>query len=255
MTSALIDILTRGHESKDFDYKGPMVWDESDKRSCCELVKDVFGMANTLGGYIVVGVSETPTGFTWDGLTTEQADSFETTRLNRFVQNYADPPINTLLRKFSHDGKIFVIIEVPRFTDTPHICQKDFPQVLAAMALYVRTDNNETAPLRSSADFRLIIEQALRNRGDALLASVRTILKGGPAPSEPGLERFEAQLKAAVARFDSINPLKQKGYTGYLETSLLPAEFQPDRFSIEQLRLAAERASISFTGWPYLVYS
>ena len=44
MTSALIDILTRGHESKDFDYKGPMAWDEADKRSCCELVKDILGM-------------------------------------------------------------------------------------------------------------------------------------------------------------------------------------------------------------------
>ena len=64
----LIDILRRGHESKDLDYKGPMLWDESDKKACCEVVKDILGMANTLGGFIVVGVSETLAGFSWDGL-------------------------------------------------------------------------------------------------------------------------------------------------------------------------------------------
>lgn len=110
-------------------------------------------MANTLGGFIVVGVSEPPTGFSWDGLTPFQLNSFDTSRVNRFLQNYADPPINASLRKVEDQGKHFVIIEVPRFTDTPHVCQKDFPGVLNVAAIYVRTDNNETSPLKSSRRF------------------------------------------------------------------------------------------------------
>ena len=50
-------------------------------------------MANTGGGWIVVGVSETDSGFSQHGVTDEQARSFETTRLNNFLNNYADPPI------------------------------------------------------------------------------------------------------------------------------------------------------------------
>jgi predicted HTH transcriptional regulator len=90
----LIAVLLKGVESKDLDYKSPISWDESGKKSCCAIVKDILGMANTLGGFIVIGVSETPTGFSWDGLTQAQLDTFDTSRLNRFLQNYADPPIN-----------------------------------------------------------------------------------------------------------------------------------------------------------------
>ena len=46
----LRNILHRGFESKDLDYKNPCKWDEGDKAACCRLVKDVLGMANTLGG-------------------------------------------------------------------------------------------------------------------------------------------------------------------------------------------------------------
>jgi len=159
---ALKEILLRSFESKDLDYKGPCQWDEKDKKACCEIVKDILAMANTLGGYIVIGVSEKDGGFEWDGLTTEQAKSFETSRINRFLQNYSDPPINTLLKKVDHHTKTFAIIEVPRFSDTPHICQKNFPLVLSSPALYVRTDTNESAPLKSSSDFRSIVEQAIR---------------------------------------------------------------------------------------------
>src|SRR5271155_1225608 len=128
----LTAILLQGHESKDLDYKGPMSWDEANKKSCCGLVKDILAMANTLGGFIVIGVSEEATGYSFDGVSADQAKSFDTSRLNRFLQAYADPPINTLLRKVNHAGKVFVIIEVPAFPDTPHICQKDFPEVLSS---------------------------------------------------------------------------------------------------------------------------
>jgi len=67
-TPELTAILLQDHESKDFDYKSAMKWDESDKGSCCGLVKDILAMANTHGDFIAIGVSETPTGFSFDGL-------------------------------------------------------------------------------------------------------------------------------------------------------------------------------------------
>src|ERR1700687_6091646 len=132
MSPELTAILLRGHESKDFDYKAAIAWNEGDKAGCCAIVKDILAMANTQGGFIVIGVSEPPTGFSFDGVTSDQAKSFDTTRLNRFLQIYADPPLNTRLRKVNHDGKVFIIIEVPAFSDTPHICQKEYPGVLTA---------------------------------------------------------------------------------------------------------------------------
>ncbi|HBB16158.1 MAG TPA: hypothetical protein DCZ97_03840 [Syntrophus sp. (in: bacteria)] len=253
----LKDILLRGYETKDLDYKAPIMWDENNKKACCEVVKDILGMANTLGGYIVIGVSESSNGFIWDGITDQQARSFDTSRVNRFLQNYADPPINTTLRKKDHDGKTFVIIGVPRFSDTPHICQKDYPGVLTAPTLYVRTDNNETAPIRSSADFRFILENAIRNRGDKLLASVRAILTTGEVSPNPNdEEQFQAQFSEAAIRFDmTLNPYKEKNYSGYREAAFYPTRFEDRRFTLDELRAAAERASIDFRGWPFLFIS
>jgi hypothetical protein len=255
----LLQILLRGFESKDLDYKGPLEWNEDTKKACCELVKDILGMANTLGGFIVIGVSEAPGGFLWEGLTAEQAATFDTTRLNRFLQNYCDPPINALLRKVTHDGKAFVIIEVPRFPDTPHICQKEFPGVLTSPTLYVRTDNNETAPIRSSADFRGLLEQATRNRGDALLTAFRSILVGGSQVGEairvPAFDEFLNQRSDAIAQFDARNLLKNMGYTGYREASFFPERFEDGRFTLDELRAAAERGHATFTGWPFLFIS
>jgi hypothetical protein len=250
----LTAILLRGHESKDFDYKSAMEWDEVDKKACCELVKDVLAMANTLGGFIAIGISEHPDKWSFDGVSTEQAKSFDTSRLNRFLQNYADPPINALLRKVNYDGKVFVMIEVSAFSDTPHICQREYPGVLSAPTLYVRTDNNESAPVRSSGDFKAVVERAVRNRGDSLLASFRSILTGGSITPEPSArEKFLTQRSEAVNRFEQINPLKhEEPLLGYLEASFMPERFDSSRFALEKLHEAAERAHVTYTGWPFL---
>jgi hypothetical protein len=249
-------ILRRGFESKDLDYKGGCAWTESDKRSCCELVKDILAIANSKGGFIVVGVNETPTGFDWAGLSHDQCESFEASRLNRFVQNYADPPINTHVIKHVSQGAAFVIIEVPRFPDTPHICQKDYPGVLAAGGLYVRTDNNESAPIKDSSDMRAVIEHAVRNRGDQLLASFRAILTGTmqPVTGPSDAEQFGSQAREAAARCSQVIPQGAAGL-GFRETTIHPMRFDRHRFTIPTLEQMADAASVTYRGWPYIFYS
>src|SRR5207249_4328807 len=216
--NALIQVILRGFESKDIDYKGPMTWDERDNRKgCCEVIKDILALGNTGGGYLVIGVSERDEGFEWVGLTKEQLATFETTRVNQFLQNYADPPINCRIVKVPIEEKTYVVIEVPGFLDTPHICQKDYPGVLHTPALYVRTDNNESAQLKSSSDFRILVEQAIRRRQDTLLESFRAILTGtvSTGAEREAANEFQQQLDNALQRFCMVDPYREKGYTGY----------------------------------------
>jgi len=249
-------VLRRGFESKELDYKGPCAWDEGDKKSCCEIVKDILAIANAKGGWIVIGVSEPPTGFSWDGLTDDQCKSFETSRLNRFVQNYSDPPINTCVIKHASQGRNFVVIEIPRFPDTPHICQKDYPTVLSAGTVYVRTDNNESAPIKNSADMRAIVEHATRNRTDQLLASFRAILTSTPqSPAGPAdTDRFNVQIREAAARCNELIP-KFFASLGFRETVIHPLKFERSRFTIPDVERMAEAASVSYRGWPFIFYS
>lgn len=249
-------VLRRGVESKELDYKGPCAWEKDDKKARCELVKDILAMANTKGGFIVIGVNETPTGFSFDGLTEEQCKSFETTRLNDFVQKYADPPINTRVIKHESGGRHFVIIEVPRFPDTPHICQTSFEGVLASGRVYVRTDNNASAPIENASDMRAIIEHAVRNRGDQLLASFHAILTGTPQPKPgaPDIEGFDAQVREAAARCREVLP-QDAADLGFRETVFHPLRFERLRFTLPDLEHMAEAASIAYRGWPYIFYS
>ncbi|MCX7429336.1 MAG: ATP-binding protein [Planctomycetia bacterium] len=250
-------ILRRGFESKELDYKGPDVWDEGNKKACCEIVKDILAIANTKGGFLVFGVSETSNGlFSWDGLTDEQCKSFEATRLNNWVQKYADPPINAHVIKHPSQGSRFVIIEIPRFSDTPHICQKDYPGVLAAGTVYVRTDNNESAPIKDSSDMRAIVEQAVRNRGDQLLTSFRAILTGAPqlVSGPRDIEQFDAQIRDAASRSKQL--LREGAETlGFRETVFHPMSFERLRFTIPDLENMAAAACVTYRGWPYLFYT
>jgi hypothetical protein len=251
----LIGIIERNCESKSLDYKGPMSWDTKDKKSCCGLVKDILAIANTEGGYVVIGVAEKDEGFELVGVTSEQAGTYESTALCQFIQKYSDPPINVRVQKVSHKEKNLVILEIPRFKDTPHICQKDIPEALADRTLYVRTDNNESAPIKSSSDFRALIENAIRNRTDSLLTSFRAILTSsspstGVSPKSE--ELFRSQVEAARLRFDEKYPFGEKGYTFFVETVFQPATFDLYRFKSNVLTSAAQRAEVSFTGWPFI---
>lgn len=253
----LIGIIERNCESKSLDYKGPMSWDTKNKKSCCDLVKDILAIANTEGGYVVIGVTEKDEGFELVGVTPEQAGTYESTALCQFIQKYSDPPINVRVQKVSHKRKNLVILEIPRFGDTPHICQKDFPDALIDRALYVRTDNNESAPIRSSSDFRVLIENAIRNRTDSLLTSFRAILTSS-APSADAIQtsegQFESQVEAARHRFDEKYPYNEKGYTFFVETVFRPESFDHYRFKPSVLNRAVEKASVSFTGWPFIAF-
>lgn len=217
----------------------------------------MLGLANHGGGFLVIGVAETQGGrLDPVGLEDEQLRSFETTEVNRFVNRYADPPISTTLRRLEHDRKEFVIIAVPGFSHTPHICARDYPGVLSAPTFYVRTDNSESAPAGRATDLQDILERALRNRADTLLEAVRAVLLGsGLKPSPSADEQVGQQVEEAEARFAEVKPHARKGSQGYLETVFCPAGFDATRFAFDQLRDVAKKPDIEYRGWPFLYVS
>ena len=252
----LCALVRRGGEDRDFDYKGPMAWDERDKE-CIGLVKDVLAMANTLGGFIVIGVSEGATGYALDGLSADQAKSWDPTRFGNKVNTYADPPVGVRLRKVTCDGATFVVISVPPFQGTPHICTKayerDGDKVLTAPTLYTRTANCESAPIRDAAGFQDIIQRAVRTRQDQMLEAMRSVLTGASVVARvPDRERFEGQIAASLG--EAEDPFADKGYEAYFTDAMFPARFRVDRFAIDDLKRAAKAASVNYRGWPFLFY-
>ncbi len=255
----LKNLILHPYESKELDFKGPMAWNGNDKKACCEIVKDILAMANTKGGFIVIGVEDTKSGFNPKGLTSEQIASFRSEEINRFVQRYAEPPINTTLAKIEYDGKSFVIISIPQYSSIPHICKIDYPGVLTKPTLYVRTDNNESAPISTTSDFHALIESSISKREQSILTAIRSIIKG----YEPDKDRnqtindqYTSQISHAIKTFEDKNPVKEKNYIGYREVTFQPmSSFDNKRFEIPKLKEAIKQASVNFKGWPFVFVS
>lgn len=253
----LRELLHQGCEDRQLDYKAPMTWDEKDRIGCCEIVKDILAMANTYGGVIVIGVEEPIDGgaYRFTGLTESQLRSWETTRVNQFVQKYADPPINTTLHKLEDEGKWYVLISVPVFSHVPHLCRQDCPPTLQRFTLYVRTANNASAPIGSAADFNVVIEQAVRTRSDQMLESVRSVLVGASvAPTLSDEERFHQQLLEVEKHVPAELPSDWPTFHAFRNAASWPARFDDERFSLDQLHEAIARAHVLYRGWPFLYF-
>jgi hypothetical protein len=251
--NALCGLVYLGRETRDLDYKQAAAWNPTDKSACCAFVKDILAMANSLGGSIVIGVDDTSTGFVPTGLTSDALKSWESTRINNFIQSYASPPVNVQIAKPTCGTAQFVVLLIPQFRQSPHICFRDYPGVLTKPTLYVRTASNASEPVSAIQDMQDLIERAVRTRQDQLLEAMREILTGAAVARQPSdLEQFDAQNAEVSATLS--DPFPGKGYDGYLTAAMFPARFDAQRFSIDDLRRAAAEASVTLRGRPFLYY-
>jgi hypothetical protein len=249
----LLEILRSRAELRDRDYKGPMAWDEDGKQACCCLVKDILAFANSGGGWLIVGVDDKTRDIV--GLTTEQVQSFDVTRVSQFVNRYVAPSIDLAVYPLTEAEGTCILIRVAPFPTTPHICQKDFPGVLERGAIYVRTANKETARVTDPQDMSAVIERAVRNRADTLLREIEQVLRSGRGEgTAPSHERqFDEQASGALNRFWDVlrdRRLAPPENAGWADVICHPTEFRPERFQHADLLGVSQTAAVNFSGWP-----
>ena len=94
-------IIYRGVESDELDYKAAQNWLQLPRSGKAKFVRHCLAMANTKGGYVVVGVGEDASGqpAVFTGLTPEEAQSFDPTAVGSFINRYADPQIDFTLER------------------------------------------------------------------------------------------------------------------------------------------------------------
>ncbi|MDD2478654.1 MAG: putative DNA binding domain-containing protein, partial [Victivallaceae bacterium] len=104
-------IIYRGVESDELDYKAALDWSKLNRGGRAKFARHCLAMANTKGGFVVVGVGEDdagqPTLFT--GLTEAQLKSFDPTNVGKPSQ----------VARTQSSMKEEVISKKPRFARPP----------------------------------------------------------------------------------------------------------------------------------------
>ncbi len=225
-------------ESANIDAKGPIAWDSNEVSA--GLAKDILALANCRdGGVLVIGKLETSPGkFELSGLSDEQADSFETTKVATWVNNHCAPHVHLVCYRHEHDGKQFIVIAVSEFHDVPVICTKQFEHpsagksnkvILKKGTVYVRTPNAESAPLSSVEELRELVGLATTKRADQMLAMFKSMMKGQPLIAEkPQEDLFEAEIAQVQSALDA--ELDSKVQMGAWNFICHPSKYQADRW-------------------------
>lgn len=106
--SKVDELLLRGHESPKLDYKIEVDYASAESR--LKLVKHVLAMANSAGGYIVVGVRDNGTR---EGLDPSSARLLDESTVRGWVDGFTDVPIVFAVHNsVSHEGKTYVVIAI-----------------------------------------------------------------------------------------------------------------------------------------------
>lgn len=231
----LLKLVKASGESSNVDAKAPMTWDEGE--ASAELAKDIAAFANSRdGGAIVIGKSQKNGGVECVGVTPEQAESFDTTRVANWVNSRFNPPVNLICHTVELDGKQFVVIVITEFGDIPALCVKGFDsqstknkQALRSGAIYVRTPNAESAQLGTPDQLRELIGMATRKRADEMLTTFHAMLQGKPLVASPD-DRDQFDKHFAAVRDSVEAPVADTMSEGGWSLSFHPSSFRPDRF-------------------------
>jgi len=241
------EIIYRGIESEELDYKAAQNWSKLSASGKAKFVRHCLAMANTKGGYVVVGVGEDNSGkpALYTGLSDECAKSFDPTAVGNYINKYADPQINFVIERPEIDGKRFVVFVIKRFDDLPHVCSQNCEHELLQGVFYIRTKDASSRPAYRSAEIHQIIRRALRNQRELLGKMIRGILYEEKtfAKQLNSLPFFREQLHHSreffkLRRHNEHNSL-------VFDFHILPSVFTENRFTLSELKRAAENSLFS----------
>jgi len=178
-----------GHpgERGEVDYKASVRLGKKDSFSL-KLFRHILGMANSGGGWIVIGYKEDDKG----GLIpdpnhiNEVCQSYDTTRLAKAVKSIVrgSDVLRVYVNQVPHEGTglRYPIIRVEGFTKRPFFCKATRrasdtgDEILKDGCLYVRRPGGETVCMSDPGDWEELIERCLRMRRDDFLREFEDLL-------------------------------------------------------------------------------
>lgn len=200
-TEELEDALSLGYEGRGFEFKGP--GDCGDKYFLAKVARAALSMGNLRdGGYVVIGIDDSSPERMLPGLNDDQLNSWLAyDDVAARLSAYCDPPVQLDIASFTFSsGASVIVLQVHEFGDIPHLCAREYPDVLRRGALYVRSRKlPETSEVASSVEMREVLDLAAEKR---LRAFVEMAERAG-ARIVSDIESDEEKGAADRQRFDA----------------------------------------------------
>lgn len=245
--------LALGHETRSFEVKGP--GDLGDKGFCAKIARAAMAMGNLRdGGLVCLGIDETQMADMLPGLSPQQFQKWSHfDDVSDALARYCEPPVGFEVHPFQlSSGASVIVLEVAEFDTTPHICKRDYPEVLQKGMVYVRPRGKpESVCVPSHGDMRELLDLAtnkgvrefIRRVGAAGIA-----LPGAATLSITDTAAFAAESNAAWSvRSEVLERILGAGYT---EVAIQPGPYDPDRISPARLELVIAENAVRLRGWP-----
>jgi hypothetical protein len=256
MNEDWLRIISRG-ETMHIDFKGALEWAGPGRAA---VARDVVAMANIRdGGMLLIGVAEGPDGSgTVEGLTPQQAATFDPTSVGEYVASYFQPPVNISIERPLVAGVQLVAIRVAEFDASPIICTKDGPEepntggkarrYFYGGNLIVRNAAAKSEVIRTAEDMHALIRVSVTKTSNQLLADVRRILEGG-APPLPVLPH-ERELAQWSKTLPSLREKWSKAMPGQATFTMtfLPSEIGRV-LTHDELRRLVKQSQVTWGGW------
>ncbi len=241
----LRELVYRGVESEELDYKAAFGWTDLSRVARAKIIRHCLALANTKGGYVVIGVGEDASGHPSDyqGLTERQAHSFDPSTVGPFMNRYVEPPIDFTIERPVIDGRRYAIFVVRPFKTLPHVCTSNVDGELQTGVFYIRTSDASSRPAFRAIEMQSLIQRALRNQREALGRMLRGILyeNRSTVGGDDMTEFADAAAHAAIFFKRRKNPPSDRSWL-LAELSVAPPEYHPEHFTLSELRRAAAEA-------------
>jgi hypothetical protein len=152
----LRDLLVDPAPSVEVAYKGWL--DLSVEEEAADLAKDVLAMANSGGGYIILGYHQGPGKWVPDIQGQRDLGEYRQDAIDRIVERYADVPLRCSSRivKHARNQRSYPVIVVPDHPGRPVFARQDGPDgQLQELGYYIRRPGPvSTGPVSTGPETR-----------------------------------------------------------------------------------------------------
>ncbi len=244
------ELVYRGVESDELDYKAPLNWNTMSRTAKAKIVRHVIALANTRGGFVVIGVGEDASGHpsVYTGLNKDEVHSFDPSVVGAFINRHVEPPVNFTIERPLIDGKRYAVLAVRPFSAMPHVCAYGVEGELQQGVFYIRTSDASSRAAVRAYEMHGLIQRALRNQRELLGRMLRGILYDSNLHETP-VSRFEDEAVTTRNYYLHRHPVSKDDTTRTrLEITVFPEEYLEERFSFEELRRCVSRSAEKLSG-------